>query len=660
MGKIICEICKKECNSLQSLSNHLYRQHPGITSQIYYDSYLSIDKFCPFCGEPRQFINLVKGLKPTCGKKACSDKIKKEKTQKTCLEKYGVSNPMKVESTKEKMKKNQLEKTGYEWALQNPDVIKKRGETNLKERGVRNVFQDEEIKTKSRETRKETYGVDVSSPTLIPEIREKQVQTTLKNHNVGSFLEKEEIREMGYKAQEDKYGARHFLQSETFNRKRSEYLLKQYETNKKRYGGIQPSCDPQVMDKNYETRKQKGTSKSSKEEKQILSELRKRCSSVDSPYKEPRYPFQCDFYIKDDDLFIEYNGYWHHNGHFYNEENIEDQKKLEIWKKKKGISKRNQYDIAIKVWTESDPLKHRTAVENRLNYLVLWNKKDADRFLKDDLEFCYTQEACLEELRLIKEKPAFYEDGGSFNRIVISYQKHFYEKEKQLWKESLGLRTRLLNNRLKYMERKGVEISNITDQELLRGFKTSRIYFGFSFHSPFWIKKFIEDFNIQSIYDPCGGWGHRMLGSGSIPYIYNDLDPRSCESVKKMVEDFDIKNKKVYNSNCTNFTPTEDYECVFTCPPYYNIEVYNNVPFKETYEEWLNGFWFDTIKASLKKSVKFFCFIITEKFKEDMKKICLKFDFNLSFVSEHRLGTQRKSLGTNKKNWEYLVILKHF
>ena len=83
-----------------------------------------------------------------------------------------------------------------------------------------------------------------------------------------------------------------------------------------------------------------------------------------------QYPFLCDFYFPDYDLYVEIQGYWCHCNHPFDENDEDDMVKLEMWKEK---SNSNQYTNAIYVWTISDPLKRRTAKENNLNYLEIFS-----------------------------------------------------------------------------------------------------------------------------------------------------------------------------------------------------------------------------------------------------------------------------------------------
>lgn len=102
--------------------------------------------------------------------------------------------------------------------------------------------------------------------------------------------------------------------------------------------------------------------------KDLVTEYGK--DNVFRQYKCDRYPFNCDFYISSEDLFIELNAHWTHGFAPFDSTNMEHIKKLEMWKEKAKTS--NYYKSAIKVWTEKDPLKQRIAKENNLNYIVIY------------------------------------------------------------------------------------------------------------------------------------------------------------------------------------------------------------------------------------------------------------------------------------------------
>lgn len=107
-------------------------------------------------------------------------------------------------------------------------------------------------------------------------------------------------------------------------------------------------------------------------EENLYSLLKEHYSEDDiiRQYSDERYPFNCDFYIKSLDLFIELNAHWTHNTHPFDETNKEDLKILELWKSKNT----KFYTNAIKTWTQRDVEKLQIAKNNNLNYLSVYNK----------------------------------------------------------------------------------------------------------------------------------------------------------------------------------------------------------------------------------------------------------------------------------------------
>ena len=62
----------------------------------------------------------------------------------------------------------------------------------------------------------------------------------------------------------------------------------------------------------------------------------------------------------------------------------EDQAKKKLWEERtKG---KDLYSVAITVWTIQDPIKRETAEKNNLNYVVLWNLEEIERYKNALLE----------------------------------------------------------------------------------------------------------------------------------------------------------------------------------------------------------------------------------------------------------------------------------
>lgn len=85
-----------------------------------------------------------------------------------------------------------------------------------------------------------------------------------------------------------------------------------------------------------------------------------------------RYPFHCDFYIISLDKFIELNSHWTHGTEPYDETNPKhiELKNFLIEKSKTS----DFYSVALRVWTETDVKKRKIALENNLNYEVIYGQ----------------------------------------------------------------------------------------------------------------------------------------------------------------------------------------------------------------------------------------------------------------------------------------------
>lgn len=93
-------------------------------------------------------------------------------------------------------------------------------------------------------------------------------------------------------------------------------------------------------------------------------------------YKSDVYPFNCDFYIKSHNLYIECNFSWTHGGYFFNSNNQCDIEKLKSMQSKHS----KYYDNAIMTWTVRDVAKLSIAITNSLNYLVFWTVAEVERY----------------------------------------------------------------------------------------------------------------------------------------------------------------------------------------------------------------------------------------------------------------------------------------
>ena len=89
-----------------------------------------------------------------------------------------------------------------------------------------------------------------------------------------------------------------------------------------------------------------------------------------------QYPYECDFYLKDTNTFIEINGTGLHDTHIFDPNNKKDIEQLEYIKSRTDSS---WYQSKLRIWLK-DKEKYDTAIKNKLNYYILWNTNDIDNF----------------------------------------------------------------------------------------------------------------------------------------------------------------------------------------------------------------------------------------------------------------------------------------
>lgn len=277
----------------------------------------------------------------------------------TCLEKYGDSNYRNIE----KREKTCLEKYGTEHYTQSndykdrlPQLIDKARKTKLEYYGNENYNNSE----KCQETKLNKYG----NPTY--NNREKYKQTCLERYGFESYSKTEDFKQM-------------------LTERKDEIVSKIKKHFNTLYGVDSYLSTEEFLVKSDITKKKNKTFNSSLPENNLYENLCKIFKDdVKRQYKDfERYPFNCDFYIKSLDLFIELNLSWTHGGHPFDVNSEEDIKILNKWKSKNS----KYYDNAIYTWTDLDIRKLNKFKSNNLNYVILYTKDDINNLLKILSEF---------------------------------------------------------------------------------------------------------------------------------------------------------------------------------------------------------------------------------------------------------------------------------
>lgn len=138
------------------------------------------------------------------------------------------------------------------------------------------------------------------------------------------------------------------------------------------------------IEKEINTKRKNNTFNKSKSEEEAYHFLNKNASNIIRQYnKDKRYPWACDFYIPDLDLFIECNFHWTHGKHPYDSTSQEDISILNEWN-----SKNTKYYInAIQTWTIRDVNKRNKAKENNINFIEFWSLEELIKYFTDNYNY---------------------------------------------------------------------------------------------------------------------------------------------------------------------------------------------------------------------------------------------------------------------------------
>lgn len=284
-----------------------------------------------------------------------SEEFKKEK-KKYFIDKFGVDHYSKTLEFKQRLSSIAQNRTQKEWDT----ICAKRILTNIKKYGVEHYSSSVEWLDKVITKNRQKYGADWYLGSQSRKERlftDDEIQKQIESYkNTCQF----------------KYGVPFYSMTE-------EYKSAVRNTNMEQYGVPVYTQSQEYKQKSYETKKKNGTLGKSKEEDLVFDLLKEKYSDVKRHYKSEVYPFACDFYIPDINVYIEYQAFWTHGKEPFDETSPKHLQIIEDWKKRNTTF----YNDAIKTWTERDTQKRNIAKENNLNYYELKTVEDVINFLKE-------------------------------------------------------------------------------------------------------------------------------------------------------------------------------------------------------------------------------------------------------------------------------------
>ena len=521
-----------------------------------------------------------------------NNKDVQNKIKENNLERYGFTTPTKSKEIQDKIKKTNLDRYGFESHLSSKVIRDKIKESTLNKYGFDNVFKDVNIQNKIKKNNLIKYGFE--NPAYSDIVKEKYRSTCLDKYGVESHLLSEDVKNKIKKINFEKYGNEIYFKSDVFNRL--------YKIHKK-----------------------------SKIELKVCEEINfKNNVQINGFY------FDC----VSANTLIEIDGDYYHKDKLHNLSLIQVNTVLNDKLKSDAIFNTEYTLYKVKV---SEINKYKTITSDLLkdisyipDYSLIYTQKIVTKeyfkkyietkginklnnyvplFLKFirtfQSEFPYPDR--YEELVTIGE----YIRGFDFTRFHNKETNEFFNGTsvigcnylkssfKSYWNSSYGKNKspiEIWNDDEKMLKviayrigiNKSDEVFDFSMRNLIKGI--SAIRGTISFFKPVVAagiyKHYLGDIENPVVFDPCCGFGGRMLGFKSLypngTYIGCEPNISTYNELIELSSNFDCVD--IYNCKIEGFKEDISYDIAFTSIPYFDLEDYRNGIKYKDFNEWVNTF----------------------------------------------------------------------
>lgn len=208
-----------------------------------------------------------------------------------------------------------------------------------------------------------------------------------------------------------------------------------------------------------------------------------------------------------------------------------------------------------------------------------------------------------------------------------------YARELAMWSENktnqagVSLHSRLYANREKYL---GKSPDELTDMEIIRGLTIAGFVRGYTVFDNTLMCKVLDECSIKSVYDPCAGWGERMLtcAAHGVEYMGVDVNEALAPGYAAMIEDMGLQNCSFTVGDAAIVAPAK-VDAVITCPPYGSTEIYSEDGAENLSDEDFIRWWRQVVGRVSGRGIEWFCFQINQRWLELMSEQVEDFGYQL-------------------------------
>lgn len=634
----------------------------------------------------------------------------RERTKATNRKKYGGDSAMSSPEVQARFKATLKAHYGVEHPAQSKVVQERTKVTNRKKYGVDYVMQSKSVRAKADATSLKNHGMPLVEYLRSSEVNAKRDATCGELYGGPTPFHSSAVQERGCVTRFEKYGYRYMVESPEFIVARREKFLREYgvefvgqipsgrakyertmlrdwgvrnpsqsaeirearsEAMFERTGYHWPMQNPAVKAKMRATKKERGSFNKSKAEDRLYERLVERfgVSDVIRQYNSDVYPHDCDFYIKSRDLYIELNGFDTHGPHWFGSWELD--RPFFDFAHAHGDTVCSMHDDT---WTGDDVQKREDARRGGLNYVVFWGDNGEDVDLWFSLG-CPDGKDWEHEYSWLPEREMYYDgdwpekltsgNGVIFKAVHMANWREFYKPMLDAWQRKYDLkwgtiRARIYANRLKYL---GKGPSELTNREILRGFRISGMIRGYSGYHVDGMVEVLKRYGIKSVYDPCAGWGERMLGCAlsGVEYLGVDINENLFDGYCEMMDRYGLDKASFICGDSSKLDLTHArHDCVFTCPPYGSSEIYTSVGAENLDDAGFLAWWRSVVRHSIGADTRVFAYQIDRAHRDAMNQVLLDLGWRLDYqlrVREGAVDHMSRSKGSkSRKNFEEIQV----
>lgn len=264
------------------------------------------------------------------------------------------------------------------------------------------------------------------------------------------------------------------------------------------------------------------------------------------------------------------------------------------------------------------------------------------------------------------ERPRFTGTPYSCSQVAKWYQFDvIYGRELDLWERNDDYRGRplhewLYENRYRYI---GKTPEQLNDKEILRGLTIAGVLRGYTTFDAMLMRQVIEKYQVKSVYDPCAGWGERMLTCANMGIEYRgvDINGQLLPGYRQMMSDLNLRNCVFSVGDSSDMPVMGPVDAVITCPPYSDLERYSDKGAENfSHEEFLD-WWLTECDIARNLNARILAFQINTGLRDELVGIAESCGFcmidELWFRTNKSSHFTRKHGENRKKSCESMIVL---